>query len=167
MRSLRERLVARRGLEFVSAGFPAGERTGVADFSSLNQPIIDEFRAHGGLVESRGFGRSLVLVHHVGAKTGAARVAPVMAIHPDGDTWWIAASKAGAPEHPAWYHNLLAHPETVIEVPDEGEVAVRAEELAGAERDAAWVRFVERSPAFGEYEQRTARTIPVVALRRR
>lgn len=139
----------------------------MADFSSWNQPIIDEFRAHDGLVQSRGFGRSLVLVHHIGAKTGAERVAPVMAIHPDEDTWWIAASKAGAPEHPAWYHNLLAHPDTVIEVPGEGEVPVHAAPLEGAERDAAWQQFVQRSPAFGQYEQRTARTIPVVALRRR
>lgn len=139
----------------------------MADFSSWNQPIIDEFRANDGLVETRGFGRSLVLVHHVGAKSGTVRIAPVMAIHPDDDTWWIAASKAGAPEHPAWFHNLAAHPDVVIEVPGEGEVAVRAEELTGHDRDVAWARFVERSPAFGQYEQKTTRTIPVVALRRR
>lgn len=139
----------------------------MADFSSWNQPIIDEFRANDGLVESRGFGRSLVLVHHIGAKSGVERIAPVMAIRADDDTWWVAASKAGAPDNPAWFHNLLAHPDTVIEVPGEGVVPVHAAPLDGAERDAAWQRFVERSPAFGQYEQRTARTIPVVALRRR
>ncbi len=139
----------------------------MADFSSWNQPIIDEFRANNGLVESRGFGRSLVLVHHIGAKSGVERIAPVMAIPADDGTWWVAASKAGAPDNPAWFHNLLAHPDIVIEVPGEGEVPVRATPLEGAERDAAWQRFVERSPAFGQYEQRTARTIPVVALRRR
>lgn len=139
----------------------------MADFSSWNQPIIDEFRANDGLVETRGFGRSLVLVHHTGAKSGTERIAPVMAIHPDDNTWWIAASKAGAPEHPAWFHNLAAQPDVVIEVPGEGEVAVHAQELTGRERDAAWARFVERSPAFGQYEQKTTRTIPVVELRRR
>ncbi|PZQ90691.1 MAG: nitroreductase family deazaflavin-dependent oxidoreductase [Leifsonia xyli] len=134
----------------------------MADF---NQGIIDEFRANGGTVETAGFGRDLVLVHHTGAKSGRERVTPLMGL-PSERGWLIAASKAGAPENPAWYHNLLAHPETVIETPDEGEVAVRAVDLPGAERDAAWARFLTASPAFAQYEQRAGRTIPVIELRR-
>jgi len=136
----------------------------VADFS---QQIIDEFRANGGDVTTAGFGRSLVLLHHTGAKSGVERVTPVMALPTDdGAGWLIAASKAGAPDNPAWYHNLLAHPDITIETPD-GEVAVHADDLPGAERDAAWARFTAASEGFRQYEERTTRTIPVLALRRR
>jgi len=135
----------------------------MADF---NQGIIDEFRANGGTVETAGFGRSLVLLHHRGAISGAERVSPVMGI-PSEAGWLIAASKGGAPDNPAWFHNLIAHPEVTIETPDEGEVAVRAVQLQGAERDAAWALFVSRSPGFAEYERRTDRVIPVLELRRR
>jgi len=134
--------------------------------TDFNQRIIDEFRANNGTVTSGGFGRSLVLVHHVGARSGLERVSPVMAIPSDGG-WLIAASKGGAPENPAWYHNLRSAPDVVIETPDEGEVAVNAVELRGAERDAAWELFTTRSPGFAEYERRTDRVIPVIELRRR
>ena len=135
----------------------------MADF---NQHIVDEFRANQGTVETAGFGRSLVLLHHRGARSGAERVSPVMGIPSDGG-WFIAASKGCAPENPAWFHNLLSSPDTMIETPDEGEVAVHAVELRGAERDAAWALFTTRSPGFAEYERRTSRTIPVLELRRR
>jgi deazaflavin-dependent oxidoreductase (nitroreductase family) len=132
----------------------------------FNQRIIDEFRANGGTVETAGFGRSLVLLHHRGASSGLERVSPVMGI-PSEAGWFIAASKGGAPENPAWFHNLLKRPDTVIETPDEGEVAVHAVQLEGEARDAAWARFTSRSPGFAEYERRTSRTIPVFELRRR
>ena len=138
-----------------------------SDYKDWNQSIIDEFRSNDGNVTSVPFGRGLVLVHHTGAKTGKERVSPVANLHPDADTWLIAASKAGAPENPAWYHNLLAHPVTKIETPDEGVVEVEVSELTGAERDAAWERFKAMSPGFGEYEAKTDRVIPVLALRRR
>ncbi|WP_460774569.1 nitroreductase/quinone reductase family protein [Microbacterium sp. GXF7504] len=125
-----------------------------------NDKIIAEFREHGGRVQ--GFGSSLVLLHHLGARTGVERVTPVMAIR-EGDGWLIAASKAGAPEHPAWFGNLLAHPDIDIETPD-GVVAVHATRLTGEERDAAWSRFTETSPTFAEYQERTDRLIPVLRL---
>ncbi|MCS0498851.1 nitroreductase family deazaflavin-dependent oxidoreductase [Protaetiibacter mangrovi] len=134
--------------------------------TDFNQRIVDEFRANDGTVETAGFGRHLVLVHHVGARSGVERVAPLMGI-PSEHGWFVAASKGGAPDNPAWFHNLQAHPDTVVETPDEGEVAVRAVVLPAAERDAAWQHFLQRGPAFAQYEQRTARTIPVVELRRR
>ena len=129
-----------------------------------NTRIIDEFRRTGGTVER--FGDALVLLHHIGARSGIERVTPVMAIRPDDDTWLIAASKAGAPENPAWFHNLLAHPAVTIETPA-GDVAVHATRLTGRERDAAWSRFTAVSPGFRAYEERTDRVIPVLALRRR
>ena len=131
---------------------------------SFNDRIVAEFRANDG--EVAGFGRSLILVHHVGAKSGTERVSPVMGIRDDQDTWLIAASKAGAPQNPAWYHNLLANPDARIETPDDGEVAVRVRELMGAARDAAWARFTARSSGFRDYETKTTRTIPVLALTR-
>ena len=135
--------------------------------SDWNQKVIDEFRANGGTVQTMGFGRALVLLHHVGAKTGAERVSPVAALREDDDTWLIAASKGGAPEHPAWFHNLVAHPDVEIETPDDGTVPVRAEVLSPAERDVAWARFTAASDGFRKYQEKTSRVIPVIALRRR
>jgi len=137
--------------------------------STFNDAIIEEFRANGGAV-SRGFGTDLVLLHSTGAKSGAPRIHPVLALR-DADTWLIAASKGGAPENPAWFHNLVAHPEADIEAPDMrggiDTIPVRADVLTGAELTAAWSQFLERSPAFAQYEQRSGRQIPVVRLRRR
>lgn len=132
-----------------------------------NDSIIEEFRANGGTVTTAGFGRSLVLVHHTGARSGEERVAPLMGLHPSDDVWLIAASAAGAPRNPAWFHNLVAHPDTVIEAPDDGTVAVRARVLEGSERDEAWARFTSASEGFRGYEKKTTRVIPVVELRRR
>jgi deazaflavin-dependent oxidoreductase (nitroreductase family) len=135
--------------------------------SDFNAGIIDEFRSNGGAV-SRGFGTDLVLLHSTGARSGAQRIHPVLALR-DGDAWLIAASKGGSPEHPAWFHNLVAHPDASVEAPDQrggiDTVDVRAEALQGEARDAAWARFLEKSPAFGRYEETAGgRIIPVVKL---
>lgn len=132
--------------------------------SDFNEKVIGEFRANAGRVQ--GFGRALVLLHHVGARSGTTRTSPVMAIRPDDDTWLIAASMGGAPTHPAWFHNLRAHPDVSIETPD-GTVDVHAHVLGPEERDAAWPLFTQRSEGFRMYQERTERTIPVVRLTRR
>jgi deazaflavin-dependent oxidoreductase (nitroreductase family) len=132
-----------------------------------NQQIIDEFRSNGGTVTTMGFGRRLVLLHSRGARTGEERVNPLASVRESDDDWLVTASAAGADHHPAWYHNLLAHPDVEIETPDDGTVAVRATDLPGAERDAAWERFTQMSDGFRAYEARTSRTIPVLRLTRR
>ncbi|MFE6967958.1 nitroreductase/quinone reductase family protein [Isoptericola sp. NPDC057653] len=132
-----------------------------------NQPIIDEFRANDGNVATRGFGRGLVLLHHHGARTGAERVSPLAAIRDDDDTWLVTASAGGSDTNPAWYHNVLAHPEVSIETPDDGVVDVLADELHDDDRDVAWDRFKARSEGFAGYERRTSRVIPVIRLVRR
>ena len=133
-----------------------------------NARVIAEFRDHDGTVtEAAPFGRSLVLLHHTGARTGTERVSPLAHVRDGDDTWLVAASKAGAPDNPDWFHNLRAHPEVSIETPDDGVVQVRAEELTGDDRDQAWERFKQMSDGFRGYEEKTSRTIPVVALRRR
>jgi deazaflavin-dependent oxidoreductase (nitroreductase family) len=130
--------------------------------TSFDDQIIAEFRQNNGVVTANGFGDALILVHHRGAKSGAERVAPLMAI-PEGDGWLVAASAAGAPKHPAWFHNLVAEPSTVVET-----VPVAASVLDGDDRDAAWAKFTSRSPGFAAYEERAGdRTIPVLLLTRR
>lgn len=134
--------------------------------SDFNSRVVAEFREKGGEVtEAAGFGRSLV--HHRGARTGTERVTPLVHVRQDADTWLLAASKAGAPDNPDWYHNLKAHPEVTIETGDEGVVEVRVEELLGDARDAAYERFTAMMEGFREYERKTTRTIPVLALHRR
>jgi deazaflavin-dependent oxidoreductase (nitroreductase family) len=118
--------------------------------SSFNEKVIAEFRANGGRVDSAGFGRNLVLMHTIGARTGTERVNPAMSLR-DGDAWLVVASAAGAPRDPSWAVNLRAHPEVDIEVASRGGVEVvpvTATELDGAAYDEAFARFVRcREPS--------------------
>ena len=130
--------------------------------ADYNQRIIDEFRTHGGKPPSWSGPSPLLLLHHRGAKTGVERVNPV-AYLADAGRYVVFASKAGAPTNPGWYHNLMAHPETTIEVGGD-TVAVTAREVNGEERDRLFRAQAERSPQFTEYQQKTDRLIPVVVL---
>jgi deazaflavin-dependent oxidoreductase (nitroreductase family) len=105
-----------------------------------------------------------VLLTSVGAKSGNPFTTPVMYVA-DGDRLLVFASKAGAPTHPDWYHNLVAHPRVTVEVGTENYEA-NAEVLVGEERDRLYAQQAERSPIFGEYQAKTTRVIPVVALTR-
>jgi deazaflavin-dependent oxidoreductase (nitroreductase family) len=132
----------------------------MADF---NSKIIDEFRASGGKVGGRFAGSDILLLHHTGARSGAERVSP-LAYQRVGESFAVFASKAGGPQHPAWYHNLLAHPETMIEAGTE-TIKVKARLAEPAERDVIWARQKERAPHFAHYEEKAApRRIPVVVL---
>ncbi len=135
----------------------------MAEFN--NEDVIAEFRANAGVVGGMFAGAPLVLVHHVGARSGVERVAPLVYLA-DGDRWVIFASKGGAPENPAWYHNLMAHPETTIEVGAD-TIEVTAVEATGAERDALYAKQVDLQPQFGDYAKKTDRRIPVIVLERR
>ncbi len=138
---------------------PTDEETTVPDW---NDQVIAEFRANAGKVGGMFEGMPLILVHHVGAKSGTARVAPLVYL-PDGDRYVIFASKGGAPENPGWYHNLLANPETEAEV-GTATVPVRAVEVTGAERDRLYAAQMAVAPQFAEYQEKTSRTIPVIVL---
>src|SRR5437588_10496130 len=131
-------------------------------FSDYNQKIIDEFRANAGRPPSWTGTSPLLLVHHRGAKSGAERVNPVAYLDDNG-RYVIFASKAGAPSHPAWFHNLKAHPETRIEVGSD-TIDVTVSEATGEERERLFATQVKRSPQFGEYRDKTERTIPVLVL---
>jgi deazaflavin-dependent oxidoreductase (nitroreductase family) len=132
--------------------------------SDFNAAIIDEFRANGGKVGGQFEGAPMVLLHTIGARSGEERVNPLV-YQPAGDDLAIFASKGGAPTHPDWYHNLLAHPDVTVELgPD--TVPVRARLAEGAERDRIWSRQKEIMPGFAGYEANTSRVIPVVILER-
>jgi deazaflavin-dependent oxidoreductase (nitroreductase family) len=134
--------------------------TSAQDF---NARIIDEFRRNGGKVSGMFEGTPLLLLHHTGARSGKTRINP-LAYQADGDRYIVFASKAGAPSHPGWYHNLMAHPRTTIELgPD--TIDVIASELTGEDRDRIFRAQVERAPTFGDYEKKAGgRVIPVIAL---
>ena len=132
-----------------------------------NAAIIDEFHAKGGRGVGQ-FGDRLLLLTTKGARSGEERVSPVM-FHRDGDRFVIIASKGGAPDNPAWYHNLVAHPEAEIEVGSEAgieTIPIRAHQAEGAERERIYAERVAIAPGFGEYQERTPRRIPVMILER-
>jgi deazaflavin-dependent oxidoreductase (nitroreductase family) len=133
-----------------------------SSISNYNQRIIDEFRANRGRPPSWSGSSPLLLLHHRGAKSGVERVNPVAYLNDDG-RYVIFASKAGAPTNPAWYQNLKAHPETTIEVGSE-TLEVVAGEAHGDERERLFATQCQRAPQFAEYQQKTDRVIPVIAL---
>lgn len=128
-----------------------------------NKGIIDEFRASGGRVASFG-AQPLLLLHHRGARSGIERLNPLAYQELDGG-YAVFASKGGAPTNPDWYHNLIANPDATVEVGEE-IVDVRARVAGTEERDVVWKEQVRRNPAFGAYETKTTRVIPVVVLER-
>ncbi|MEA5365202.1 nitroreductase/quinone reductase family protein [Amycolatopsis sp., V23-08] len=132
------------------------------DFDEVNAKVITEFRANGGELGGPFAGETLILVHHFGARSGTERVSP-LACYAEGERLFVFASKAGLPENPAWYHNLMAHPEVTAELGDE-TFPVRAEEITGTERDEIYAKNVEQRPQFGEYQANVTRLIPVVEL---
>jgi deazaflavin-dependent oxidoreductase (nitroreductase family) len=135
-----------------------------AETNNWNAKIIEEFRANAGKLSGPFEGADMLLLHSRGARTGLERVNPV-AYQRVGDDLAVFASKAGADTNPDWYHNLLANPETTVEVGTD-TVAVRARVAEGEERDRIWARQKELMPGFADYEQKTTRQIPVVVLER-
>ena len=134
----------------------------MAEANDWNTRIIEEFRANGGKVGGQFAGAPLLLLHTTGAKTGQARVNPMMYLA-DGEDHVVFASKAGAPTNPDWYHNLVANPRASIEVGDQTfNVVARVAE--GETRERLWSRQKELYPGFADYEAKTTRQIPVVIL---
>jgi deazaflavin-dependent oxidoreductase (nitroreductase family) len=129
-----------------------------------NEKIIDEFRENDGKVGGPFDGAPLLLLTTTGAKSGELRTNPMMYLV-DGDRLLVFASKSGAPTNPDWYHNLVANPTASVEVGGE-HYDVNATVLTGDERDRHYARQAELYPGFAEYQEKTTRTIPVVALER-
>jgi deazaflavin-dependent oxidoreductase (nitroreductase family) len=137
----------------------------LSDMNAWNAKVLDEFRANAGKVGPPFEGSPVLILHSVGAKSGQDRLNPLV-YQQVGDAWAIFASKGGAPTNPDWYYNLLAHPDTVIEVGAD-EVPVTARVAGSEEREPIWTTQKERFEGFAGYEKATTRTIPVVILERR
>lgn len=135
-----------------------------ADFDAMNRPVIEEFRQTGGKAGGMFEGKPLVLVHHKGAKSGTERIAPLVPLL-DSDRIYIFASKGGADTNPDWFHNLVANPDTVVELGTE-TFPVTARVLTGSERDDIYAKQSEVEPQFAEYQRKTTRLIPVFELQR-
>ena len=136
----------------------------MTDQNTYNRQLIEEFRADrdrgGGAMK----GRPLLLLTTTGAKSGQLRTKPMMFI-PDGDRLLVIASNVGAPTHPDWYRNLVAHPEVTVEVGNETFKAI-AIITEGLERQRLWSKVVELYPFFADHQAKTSRQIPVIVLRR-
>ena len=134
----------------------------MTSMNDRNLNVIAEFRSSEGKVGGNFTGVPLLLLSTKGAKTGQPRTNPLMYL-PDGERWVVFASKGGAPKNPDWFHNLVANPDVTVEVGTE-TLEAEAEVVGGQERERLYAQQVELYPQFGEYQRRTTRKIPVVAL---
>ncbi|MEO6702604.1 MAG: nitroreductase family deazaflavin-dependent oxidoreductase [Jatrophihabitantaceae bacterium] len=133
--------------------------TGVQDLNSI---AIAEFRENSGWIGGNYEGTPMLLLHTIGAKSGAERVNPVMYRPVDGGLA-VFASNTGAETHPDWYHNLLAQPDVQIEIGTQ-TVPVHARVAEGVEREQIWQAHAQEYPPFAEHQSKISRLIPIVVL---
>ncbi len=122
----------------------------------------ERFEATNGAEASTMRGVPIIVLTSVGARSRKLRKTPLMRVEHEGQ-YVVVASQGGAPQHPTWYHNLVAHPHVELQ-----DGAVRrdylARELAGQERALWWERAVAVWPDYAQYATRTARLIPLFLL---
>ena len=124
---------------------------------------VELYRRTRGLIGHRvPFAPPMLLLDHVGARSGRRRTSPLAYVR-DGDDYVVIASKGGHPRNPGWFHNLRAHPDTTIQV-GAARHAVRARVAGPEERERLWPRAVKAWPGYESYQRRTRRTIPLVML---
>jgi deazaflavin-dependent oxidoreductase (nitroreductase family) len=133
--------------------------------SDYNTKIIEEFRANDGRVGGSLAGTPMILIHHIGARSGIERVSPLACSAQGQDRFAVVASNGGSPTHPDWYYNLKANPRTKVEVGTR-TFTVLAEELDHTARAELWPKLVTEFPNVGDFQIRTARQIPVFMLTR-
>ena len=131
--------------------------------SDYNTAIIEEFRVTGGHPGGDWAGTPMILIHHIGARSGIERVTPLGYLPLGDGRFAVIASNGGSPSHPDWYYNLKANPVITAEV-GASTLRVVAEELDDAARAALWPTLVARFPTIEVYEASTARQIPVFIL---
>lgn len=136
----------------------------MSEMADWNTTVIEEFRANAGKVGGMFEGLPMIIVHAIGAKSGTKRETPLVYFG-EGDRIYVFASKGGAPQNPAWYHNLVAQPRVKVEVGAES-FEVNARVLTGAERDEVYRKQAAVMPNFAEYQAKTTRQIPVFELER-
>jgi deazaflavin-dependent oxidoreductase (nitroreductase family) len=129
-----------------------------------NMATIKEFRANAGKVGGPFAGKTLLILHTIGAKSGRTRINPVAYVT-DGDRFVIIASKGGAPNNPDWYYNIVANTKVTVEIGTE-QFSARASIATEPERTRLFNKMVEIMPGFAEYQKKTTRIIPVIILSR-
>jgi deazaflavin-dependent oxidoreductase (nitroreductase family) len=135
------------------------------DTNNWNETVIADFRANGGQITlGRLAGASMLLMTTTGAKTGEPRTAPV-GYHREGDSYIVVGSNAGRDEQPAWLANIRKNPLVTVEVGTD-KFQARARITEGAERRRLLDDRIAAVPMFGEYEKKTGRELPVLALDR-
>jgi deazaflavin-dependent oxidoreductase (nitroreductase family) len=130
--------------------------------SKKNRQVIDEFRANAGVVLVQPPHGPVLLLHSFGARTGRELVTPLI-YRPEGASYMVAASMGGWKTNPAWYYNLVAHPEASIEVGSE-TLPVTAVVAQGPERERLFALHCEAYKQFAFYQGKTKRVIPIVVL---
>lgn len=135
--------------------------------SDFNARVIKEFRENDGVVGGFFEGRTVLLLHTTGAKSGKQRLHPLVTMQDDG-TYFIIASAGGSESHPAWYHNLVANPDVFVEVGTEKFEAV-ARVAQEPERSRLYEKIAAKMSFFTEYKEKTKgiRVIPVIVLERK
>ena len=132
-------------------------------FNQIIRVHVLAYRLTGGLVGKRVPGAPpMLLLDHVGAKSGIKRTSPLAYVK-DGKNHVIVASKGGHPKHPGWYHNLRANPDTTIQVGSKRH-AVRARVANAQEHKRLWPKAVKTYSGYAGYQERTDRKIPLVIL---
>ena len=132
--------------------------------TDFDRRTVQEFRANGGHAGGALAGTPLVLIHHIGARSGTEYVTP-LAYSALGGCVAIAASNGGSPKHPAWYHNLKANPAITVELGTQSFPAT-AEEQTGPARAELWSKLVAEFPDLAAFEAAAVRPIPLFLLRR-
>lgn len=139
--------------------------TAPTDLRAFHARRIAEFRANGGKLNPPLDAAPLLVLTTIGAKSGKEHATP-MSYTRDGERIIVVAAAGGAPQHPAWYHNLVANPEVTVEVGGE-RFQAHASIARGAERARLFAQHAEQRPNFVEYQRQTTRQLPVVVLERR
>ena len=133
--------------------------------TDFDRRTVEEFRANGGQAGGVLAGTPLVLIHHIGARTGTEHVTPLAYSALDGGSIAIAASNGGSPRHPAWCHNLRANPAITVDLGTQRFEAT-AEEQTGPARAELWTKLVAQFPDLAKFAASTERAIPLFLLRR-
>lgn len=134
----------------------------MSDVNERNKKIIDEFRANEGRVGGNFEGKTLLLLHTKGAKSGQERINPLACVA-DGERMVVIASKGGAPTHPDWYYNVIADPLVTVEVGTK-TLQAHASVAEEPERTRLYDKMVDVMPGFGDYRRKATRVIPVIVL---
>lgn len=134
------------------------------DLALFGEEHVRRYLETGGETGHEWNGVTCLILWTSGARTGKQRVSPLI-YAADGDDLIVIASQGGAPAHPGWYHNLVAHPQAEVQVRAE-RFQVTARVAEGSERERLWRLMAARWPNYDEYTKRTSRVIPVVVLER-